>query len=358
LKTADFDFPLPAELIAQHPVPRRDESRLLVVDRSQKNVQHLRFGDLRGFLTPRDALVINDSRVFPARVYGRREGRTGQLEMLLISETRHGQWWSMMRPAKKAPPGTRLILADRAGHPTSYRAVVTDTNEQGHRLLRFEGVPDLMPVLDEIGHIPLPPYIARPGTNATEEDRLRYQTVYADRAGSVAAPTAGLHFTPELLAEIEAQGVAVRRVTLHVGLGTFAPVKAEELASHVMHEERFMIGGDTARCLEERRRQGGRIVAVGTTSARVLETVAGRAGGKLAPMEGETKAFFYPPRTFQAVDALLTNFHLPKSTLLMLVSAFLSPGSTDGVAWTKEIYASAVERKYRFFSYGDAMLIL
>jgi S-adenosylmethionine:tRNA ribosyltransferase-isomerase len=358
LKTADFDFPLPTELIAQHPAPRRDESRLLVVHRRERRIEHLQFREVRRFLAPGDALVINDSRVFPARLFAQREGHTGQLEILLVSETARGLWWAMMRPAKKAPPGTRLILNDRNGNPTAYRAVVADRNEEGHRLLRLENITDLMAVLDQIGHIPLPPYIERPGTNATEEDRRRYQTVYADQPGSVAAPTAGLHFTPELLSQIEADGTAVCRVTLHVGLGTFAPVKADDLAAHVMHAERFVLSNEVATCLQECRNRGGRIIAVGTTSTRVLETVAAHAGGQLRAAQGETRAFFYPPYTFQAVDALLTNFHLPKSTLVMLVSAFLSPGNDEGVSWVKQIYAEAVEKRYRFFSYGDAMLIL
>lgn len=368
--TNDFDYELPEQLIAQAPARQRDASRLLVLHRRSGEVQHRPvFGDLLEYLAPGDALVLNDSKVIPARVRGERlpsgternrqaasHVRT-QFELLLLEETASNEWWTMVRPGKKARVGTRIRL-----HPgpsaDEVTATVLATNDEGHRLVRFEGVPNILDLVNRIGEVPLPPYIRREGHRLDPEDRERYQTVYADRAGSVAAPTAGLHFTSELLEKIRSRGVRVLKVTLHVGLGTFAPVKADDLKTHRMHEERFEIGGETVRALEETRATGGRVFAVGTTSLRVLESASVESNGRLLAGTGRTRLFVHPPYRFRVVDALVTNFHLPKSTLLMLVSAFASPGGTEGIRTIRGVYASAIEREYRFFSYGDAMLIL
>jgi len=373
MRTSDFDYELPEELIAQAPARSRDASRLLVLERSTGVVRHCpSFRDFPGFIKPGDALVLNDSRVIPARLRGERilhgresEARHGmsgaqtpaQFEILLLEEVRTNEWWAMMRPGKRARTGTRIRLH---GEPTLQQvtATVMTVNEEGHRLLRFEGTADITSELDRLGEVPLPPYIHRPGRCDAPEDRERYQTVFADVPGSVAAPTAGLHFTPELLDTLAGRGIRILRVTLHVGLGTFAPVKHENLASHPMHEERFEISCETARALEETRAANGRVFAVGTTSLRVLESVAAQNRGRVVAGRGRTRLFVYPPYRFEVVNALLTNFHLPRSTLLMLVSAFAAPGSTDGVSLVRRAYAEAIRERYRFFSYGDAMLLL
>jgi S-adenosylmethionine:tRNA ribosyltransferase-isomerase len=357
MQTADFDYPLPPELIAQSPAARRDQSRLLTLDRASGALGHGLFSDLPGLLRPGDALVLNNSRVIPARLHGRNARSGGAFEILLLEENAPNDWWAMMRPAKRARPGTRIQVLDADGTPSPVLATVLDGNEEGHRRLRFSGCDNLMDLLDRLGEAPLPPYITRPESGPTFEDLERYQTVYARPAGSVAAPTAGLHFTAELLDHLRRMGVGTGFVTLHVGPGTFAPVKAGRIEEHRMHEERYEIAGDTIRLIAETRNRGGRVVAVGTTSVRVLESVAEANGGMLVPGTGRTRIFIYPPRRFQVVDALITNFHLPCSTLLMLVSAFASPGETGGRARMLEAYAEAVRLRYRFFSYGDAMLI-
>ncbi len=265
-------------------------------------------------------------------------------------------WWVMLRPGKRARPGTQIVLQTPDGIATGIRATVVETNEAGHRRLNFSGTPDIRNELDRLGEVPLPPYIQR--NSRLAEDQERYQTVYAHDAGSVAAPTAGLHFTAEMLSQIRTLGVEVRFVTLHVGPGTFQPVKTETLAAHRMHEERFELGEATARAVNIAKTEGRRIIAVGTTAVRVLESVAGQNGGKLAKTSGKTGIFIHPPFSFQIVDGLLTNFHLPGSTLLMLVSAFAAPGETRGRELILPAYAEAIRKRYRFFSYGDAMLIL
>jgi S-adenosylmethionine:tRNA ribosyltransferase-isomerase len=356
MRTADFDFALPPELIAQQPAPKRDESRLLVLHRSSRRVEHRNFRDLPEFLRAGDVLVLNNSRVIPARLRGTNAQSGGKFEILLLEENAPNNWWTMMRPGKNARVGTQIILRDAKGGPTNFIADVAEVNAEGHRRLKFSGTTNIRDELDLLGEIPLPPYIERKTTQAA--DKERYQTVFAKPAGSVAAPTAGLHFTENLLDEIRARGVKICFATLHVGLGTFASVKTETLAEHKMHEERFEISEETVSAVNEAKKSGRRVIAVGTTSVRVLESVAAQNGGKLNVFNGKTNIFIFPPFEFKIVDALLTNFHLPQSTLLMLVSAFAAPGETHGRETVLSAYAEAIRERYRFFSYGDAMLIL
>ena len=356
MRTADFNFALPPELIAQLPTPKRDGSRLLVLHRTDGRVEHRKFRDLLEFLRAGDVLVLNNSRVIPARLRGSNAKSGGKFEMLLLAENAPNDWWAMLRPGKNARIGTQIILGDAKNEPTKIIATVVEINSEGHRRLRFSGTPDILRDLESLGEIPLPPYIER--NRQLPEDKERYQTVFAQTDGSVAAPTAGLHFTEKLLAEIRAHGVKIRFVTLHVGLGTFAPVKAETLAEHKMHKERFEIGEETVSAVNEAKISGNRVIAVGTTSVRVLESIAAQNAGKLNVFNGKTNIFIFPPFRFQIVDALLTNFHLPCSTLLMLVSAFAATGETRGREMVLSAYAEAIRERYRFFSYGDAMLIL
>lgn len=358
MRTADFHFFLPAGLIAQHPTAQRDQSRLMVLHRGSGRVEHRRFPDLLDFLRPGDVLVVNNSRVIPARLRGTNARTGGAFELLLLEQNETNDWWAMVKPGKRARPGTQIALRHASGAASGIFATVMETNDEGHRRLRFENTRDVLSELDQLGEIPLPPYIERQRGDSLAADQLRYQTVFAQPPGSVAAPTAGLHFTEPLLDKIRAQGVQVCSITLHVGLGTFASVKAETLAGHVMHEERYQIGEAAARTVNDAKAQGGRVVAVGTTSVRVLESVAARKHGRLEPGDGRTNIFIHPPRAFRMVDALLTNFHLPCSTLLMLASAFAAPGETRGRDLVLAAYAEAVRERYRFFSYGDAMLIL
>ncbi len=369
MRTADFDFELPPELIAQAPAPERDQSRLLVLHRHSGQVEHRRFRGLLAYLQPGDLLVLNNSRVIPARLRGMNAHTGGQFEVLLLEENSRNDWWAMLRPAKRARVGTQMVFRDTRGEPSEVRATVTETNAEGHRRLTFTGAPDILSLLDVLGEVPLPPYIFRSDNRRMEQDRRRYQTVFAQRAGSVAAPTAGLHFTESLLAEIAARGVEVCFLTLHVGLGTFAPVKAETIAAHIMHDERYELSPETARAINAAKAAARRVIAVGTTTVRVLESVAAQPAqssaapshaspATLVPGAGKTRIFIYPPCDFRIADALLTNFHLPRSTLLMLVSAFAAPNSTRGRELILSAYAEAVRESYRFFSYGDAMLIL
>jgi S-adenosylmethionine:tRNA ribosyltransferase-isomerase len=356
MRTADFDYHLPSRLIAQYPLASRDQSRLLVLDRATRGLVHSTgFRSLREFLRSGDLLVVNDSRVLPARLRGRKIESGGEVEVLLLEEISERDWWTLLRPGKRVRPGTRLRLGMNSGSSEGIEAVVVEKNTEGHCRLHFCGEKNIYNILEQSGEIPLPPYISRPLENS---DKERYQTVYARAAGSVAAPTAGLHFTPELMLELKARGVELHEVSLHVGLGTFAPVKAAAVEEHVMHEERFVLSPATASAINAARAAGRRVVAVGTTTVRVLESVAAQNGGSLAACKGRTRIFIYPPYRFRVVDGLLTNFHLPQSTLLMLVSAFASPGETWGREWMLEAYQAAVRENYRFFSYGDAMLIL
>ena len=350
MRTADFHFDYPAELIAQQPATRRDESRLLVLHRRENRFEHRQFPDLLNFINPGDVLVLNNSRVIPVRLRGTNTKTGGAFLLLLLEENAPNDWWAMIKPGKRAHLGTQI----RIGNLT---ATVTDINAEGHRRLQFSGVENVLTALDGLGEMPLPPYIKR-ASGGQRQDVARYQTVFAQPAGSVAAPTAGLHFTEALLEQIRALGVKICFVTLHVGLGTFSPVKADTLDAHVMHEERFELDAETARTINEAKRCGRRVIAVGTTSVRVLESAAAQNPGELVATRGRTRIFIHPPYEFKIVDALLTNFHLPCSTLLMLVSAFASPGETHGREMILAAYAEAVRERYRFFSYGDAMLIL
>jgi S-adenosylmethionine:tRNA ribosyltransferase-isomerase len=356
--TRDFDFELPPELIAQAPLAQRDQSRLLVLHRAEGRLEHRQFPALLDYLEAGDVLVLNNSKVIPARLRALNAPTGGQFEILLLEENARNDWWVMLRPGKRARLGTRLQIKNRAGHPAGIEAAVLEKNSEGHCRLAFVGTPDIAAALEGLGEAPLPPYIKRaPGTDLGP-DLARYQTVYAQSAGSVAAPTAGLHFTEALLGAIRAKGVAVGFVTLHVGLGTFAPVKAEQISDHPMHAERYEISPETAALVNAAQRERRRVFAVGTTSVRVLESVAAANEGQLAPGAGRTRIYIYPPWRFRMVDGLLTNFHLPRSTLVMLASAFAAPGETRGREVLLEAYAAAVRQGYRFFSYGDAMLMV
>ena len=339
MKTSDFIYDLPEELIAQTPMERRDASRLLVLDKNTGEMEHRHFYDLPSYLRPGDCLVLNDSRVIPARLFGTRP-TGGATELVLLKELTDDRWECLARPGKKLRPGTEITFGD--GELTG---VVEEVLEDGNRIIRFRYEGIFLEILDRLGNMPLPPYI-----KAQLEDPERYQTVYAREPGSAAAPTAGLHFTKELLEEIEAMGVFVRFVTLHVGLGTFRPVKAENIEDHDMHSEYCTIPPETAETVNTVRKNGGRIIAVGTTSCRTLESFA-RPDGILEPSAGWTNIFIYPGYKFKCIDALVTNFHLPGSTLVMLVSALA------GREHILNAYRCAVEERYRFFSFGDAMFI-
>lgn len=339
MKTSDFDYYLPEELIAQTPLERRDASRLLHLDRITGEVSHRHFFDLPDYLREGDCLVLNDSRVLPARLIGRRE-TGGVAEVVLLRDLGGNIWECLTRPGRKTKPGTKLVFGE--GELT---ATVTDSAEGGNKLLKFEYEGIFLEVLERLGKMPLPPYIK------TElQDQERYQTVYSRETGSAAAPTAGLHFTEELLDKITRKGVKICYVTLHVGLGTFRPVKCENVENHEMHSEFCIIPPETAKTVTETKRTGGRIVCVGTTSCRTLESFA-KDDGTLEQGSGFTDIFIYPGYIFKCMDALVTNFHLPESTLVMLVSAFA------GKEHVLAAYAEAVREEYRFFSFGDAMFI-
>ena len=339
MKTSDFYFDLPQELIAQTPLERRDASRLLALDRATGETRHMRFYDLPSLLRPGDCLVHNDSRVLPARLIGRRAGG-GACEVLLLIDRGDKVWECLVRPGKKLRPGARVTFGDN-----ELTAEVVGEVEGGNRLVRFDYDGIFLETLERLGKMPLPPYIKE-----ELEDRERYQTVYSKVVGSAAAPTAGLHFTPELLDQIRAMGVKVCYVTLHVGLGTFRPVKAENLDEHEMHSEYCVIPQETADTVNETKRNGGRVICVGTTSCRTIESWAGE-DGTLKASAGWTNIFIYPGYRFKVLDALVTNFHLPESTLIMLVSALA------GREHVLAAYEEAVRERYRFFSFGDAMFI-
>ena len=347
---SDFDYVLPPDLIAQYPLASRSDSRLLVLNRQSGSIEHSQFAKFPTFLHEGDVLVFNNSKVFPARLFGRNPETSGKFEMLLLEEAGPNDWWAMVKPGKRAPQGTKIQLLKREGEHSPIYATVTDLNEQGHRRLTFSGEQNILNVLDSYGHIPLPPYISRPDSPIVDFER--YQTIYAQEQGSTAAPTAGLHFTHEILKEIEKIGVSIAYVTLHVGVGTFAPVKAELVEEHIMHSERYSIPFETTELVNKAKFENRRIIAVGTTSLRTLESYANGLGAS-----GRTNIYIYPPYNFKIVSGLVTNFHLPKSTLLMLVSAFASPGGTNGRELILKAYHEAINQKYRFFSYGDAMFI-
>jgi S-adenosylmethionine:tRNA ribosyltransferase-isomerase len=356
LMANDFDYPLPSELIAQRPRARRDQSRLMVLRRDSAAIGHRVFGEIPSLLRPGDLLVVNDTRVIPAKFSCRR--RTGgRIEGLFLREPSPGRWEVLLKNAGRCREGESLELLGEAAPQIE----LMENRGEGRWLAAVLPPGPAVEILARVGRTPLPPYIRRPAgppqpPEIDQEDRLRYQTVYAARPGAVAAPTAGLHFTERLLAELRTRGIETARVTLHVGLGTFAPVKVEDLTAHRMHREWYELSAPAAAAVNAARAASRRIVAVGTTSVRVLETVADEAG-RAAPGSGWTDLFLYPPAEFHATDALITNFHLPRSTLLMLVAAFCSPGATDGLRTILAAYAQAVRERYRFYSYGDAMLI-
>ncbi len=333
-------------------------SRLMVLDRSTRRIAHGSFQDFPDYLSTGDVLVLNNSRVIPARLRGRNSATGGEFEVLLLEENAPNDWWVMVRPGKRARVGTWITITDDAGSESAIKAVVVETNEEGHRRLRFEGVPNILEGIELLGEVPVPPYIRREGKEMQTLDRERYQTRYAGPPGSVAAPTAGLHFTESALRRLSDNGVKICFVTLHVGLGTFAPVKADAIEDHRMHAERYHMSRETAETIAAARAQGRRVFAVGTTSVRVLESVAREHPESTTGGSGKTRIFIHPPAEFKMVDALLTNFHLPRSTLLMLVSAFAAPGSLSGREFILNAYNEAIRERYRFFSYGDAMLIL
>ncbi len=329
----------------------------MVVHRNAPSIQHCTFLDLPSFLNAGDVLVFNNTRVIPARLHGEKKGTGGEVEMFLVEQVSPTCWWCLAKPGKRLRPGTQVTVKRRDGTPSMVLARLIEKNPEGHCLFAFEGCPDLLAELDGLGEVPLPPYIRR-AAGPDGADHQRYQTVFAKHPGSVAAPTAGLHFSPELLERLQAMGVVVRFVTLHVGLGTFAPVKSERVEDHVMHFETYELGEAAVEAIRLAKARGNRVVAVGTTSLRTLEGAARAYGLPLSPGRGRTNLFLYPPARFEVVDALLTNFHLPESTLLMLVCAFASPGTAQGREVVLNAYEEAVRLNYRFFSYGDAMLLL
>ena len=340
MKTSDFYYDLPEELIAQDPLDNRASSRLLVLDKETGATRHMHFFDLPTLLGPGDCLVLNDSRVLPARLLGHREPTGGAVEVLLLIDRGDKVWECLVRPGRKLKPGTRLSFGDG-----SLKAEVVEVCEGGNRLVRFEYEGIFLETLERLGKMPLPPYI-----KAELSDPERYQTVYSREVGSAAAPTAGLHFTRALLEQVQEMGVKVCYVTLHVGLGTFRPVKEEEITDHEMHSEYCMISAETAETINRTKREGGRVICVGTTSCRTIESWAAE-DGTLKECAGWTNIFIYPGYRFKALDCLITNFHLPESTLIMLVSALA------GREHVLAAYKEAVEQRYRFFSFGDAMFI-
>lgn len=341
LTTEDFDFELPEELIAQTPLSDRSSSRMMVLNREQQTIEDRGFASIIDELQPGDALVMNDTRVLPARLHGEKMETSAHMEVLLLKNTEGDRWETLMKPAKKAKPGTVISFGDGR-----LKATVIESLEHGGRIVEFSYEGIFLEILESLGEMPLPPYIKE-----RLNDNDRYQTVYAKENGSAAAPTAGLHFTKEILEEIRSKGIKTVFLTLHVGLGTFRPVSVENIEEHTMHEEFYQLSEESARVLNETRAEGGQIVAVGTTSIRTLETIAQDNDGIFKASSGWTSIFIAPGYTFKAVDAFLTNFHLPKSTLIMLVSAFL------GREFVLEAYNHAVKERYRFFSFGDAMFV-
>ena len=341
MRLEDFDFYLPEELIAQTPLLKRDTSKLLVIDRKNNSYSHKVFSDVIDFLNVGDTLVLNDTRVMPARLYGEKEGTGAAIEVLLLKNDHGNNWECLVKPAKRVKVGTIISFGNGI-----MKAVCTKILDDGFRYFDFQYDGIFQERLDELGTMPLPPYIKERLT-----DKERYQTVYSREIGSSAAPTAGLHFTTELLEKIKDKGVNIAYVTLHVGLGTFRPVVAEVIEEHNMHSEYYMVDEKTASLINETKEQGKRVISVGTTSTRTLETIARENNGKIVATSGWTNIFIYPGFEFKCVDALITNFHLPKSSLIMLVSAFYNREKM------LEMYKVAVDNKYRFFSFGDSMII-
>ncbi|MGI6751015.1 MAG: tRNA preQ1(34) S-adenosylmethionine ribosyltransferase-isomerase QueA [Anaerovoracaceae bacterium] len=344
MKVDLFDYDLPTELIAKHPAEEREHSKLLVLHRDREEMEHRLFSDIIEYFRPGDCLVLNDSRVIPARLLGSKKDTGGKVEFLLTGKKEGGLWETMVRPGRRIKPGDTIIFSENP----HLQAEIIDYGPGGTRIVSFKHEGDFMNILDDVGVMPLPPYIER---ESEEEDKVRYQTVYCRENGSVAAPTAGLHFTGDLLERIERAGVHIAYVTLHVGIGTFRPVQCDRLEDHKMHFEEYEIDEKNAIVINSAKAAGGRIISVGTTSVRTLESVCDERG-RIKAGRGSTDIFIYPGYSFKIVDCLLTNFHLPKSTLLMLVSALC------GRERILNAYETAISQRYRFFSYGDAMLIL
>ena len=340
MNVKDYDYDLPEELIAQDPLEDRSSSRLMVLDRQTGDVEHRHFTDILEYLHPGDCLVINNTKVIPARLFGVKEDTQAKIEVLLLKRKENDIWETLVKPGKKAKPGTKLVFGDGL-----LTAEVVDVVEEGNRLIKFDFDGIFEEILDQLGQMPLPPYITH-----QLEDKNRYQTVYAKYDGSAAAPTAGLHFTKELLQKVKDMGVDIAEVTLHVGLGTFRPVKVENVLDHHMHSEFYMVSQEAADKINRAKESGHRVIAVGTTSTRTLEAAADE-NGRLHETSGWTEIFIYPGYQFKVIDALITNFHLPQSTLVMLVSALA------GREHVLHAYETAVKERYRFFSFGDAMLI-
>ncbi|MGN0453078.1 MAG: tRNA preQ1(34) S-adenosylmethionine ribosyltransferase-isomerase QueA [Ruminococcus sp.] len=340
MKTSDFYYDLPEELIAQTPLSQRDSSRMLILDKNSGKIKHSHFYSIVDELHEGDLLVMNNSRVIPARIFGTKKDTGANVEFLLLKQVENSCWEALVKPGKRAKTGAEF---DFSGIMTGK---VESIGEEGIRLVRFECEESIYTALDKIGQMPLPPYIKE-----SLQDKERYQTVYSDPLGSAAAPTAGLHFTEELIEKLHSKGVNTAFVTLHVGLGTFRPVKEDEITDHIMHREYYEISEETVEIIRKTKAQGGRVIAVGTTTTRTLESVA-RDKGELTACSGSTDIFIYPPYEFRVLDGLITNFHLPESTLIMLVSAFA------GYEHTMNAYKEAVKERYRFFSFGDSMLII
>lgn len=338
----EFDYYLPEDLIAQYPSSDRDKSRLMIINRETGAIEHKNFYDIVNYLKKGDCLVLNDSKVIPARIFGKKEETGANIEFLLTKRIEGDTWETMVRPGKRLKPSDRVVFSDGL-----LAAEILDYSEDGTRIVKFEYEGVFEEILDQIGQMPLPPYIER---ESKTEDKQRYQTVYCRNDGSVAAPTAGLHFTKDLLDQIKEMGILIAFVTLHVGIGTFRPVKCTNILEHKMHFEEYSIDEQNAEIINSVKKNGGRIIAVGTTSTRTLESAA-QQDGTILPSRNETNIFIYPGYQFKIIDGLITNFHLPKSTLLMLISALYN---RDAIL---EAYKEAVEQKYRFFSYGDAMFI-
>ena len=341
MKTADFYYDLPENLIAQTPIEPRNASRLMILHKKDGSFEHRVFKDLTGYLNPGDCLVINDTRVIPARIYGVKEGTGAVVEFLLLSQKENDVWECLCKPGKRAKTGTKFSFGDGK----LIGEIVNIDDNEGSRFVKFSCEGSIYAVLEEIGSMPLPPYIKE-----KLNDKERYQTVYSKELGSAAAPTAGLHFTPEMLEEIKAKGVNIAEITLHVGLGTFRPVKVDDVTKHKMHTEHYIMPKEAADIINDTKKNGKRVIAVGTTSCRTIESVAAK-NGCICADEDDTSIFIYPGFQFKCMDALVTNFHLPESTLIMLVSAF---AGYDNIM---NAYNTAVKEKYRFFSFGDAMFI-
>jgi S-adenosylmethionine:tRNA ribosyltransferase-isomerase len=345
MRISDFDYHLPERLIAQYPITPRHAARMLVVDRVQQTWQDALFSDFPSFVQPNDAVVINNTRVFPARLIGKKETSGGRVELLLVNEQGPGIWEALVKPARRLGVGSRIKFG-----ASSLRAEVLQSREEGLRVIKFECDGSLADLLERLGHTPLPPYIKRPG-GSSADDRERYQTVYASQRGAVAAPTAGLHFTARILEEIAARNARIVEITLHVGYGTFEPVRVNDIEEHSVAAERFEITEEAASAINQQRERGARVIAVGTTTARALESAADEAD-RIAARKGVARLTITPGHRFRAVDALLTNFHLPRSSLLVLAAAFA------GHSLILRAYQHAVEDQYRFYSYGDCMLII